>query len=140
MTPRTYTLAEAADVLRIPPRTLRKALDDYSLCRKIGRHVLLTQSDIDALLEAARCRSGSENAKDPRFPAFSDFSNCSSMQLNAERHQNMQIKAGKIRAVMFTGRSPMGGIPHQHSKDAKSRPRNKENAIRGVHTDHQNGD
>lgn len=70
MTARTYTLAEAAEILRIPARTLRKALDDYSLCRKIGRHVLLTQSDMDDLLEAAKCRSGSENAKDRRTGTF----------------------------------------------------------------------
>ncbi|MCK9994595.1 MAG: hypothetical protein Dbin4_03115 [Alphaproteobacteria bacterium] len=60
MTTVTYTLEEAAAKLQVSARTLRKALDDHNLCRKIGRHVRLTQSDIDAVLEAAKCRHFSE--------------------------------------------------------------------------------
>ena len=50
-----YTLAEAAEKMRLKPRTLAKFAQERGLCSLRGRVILFRESDLVANWEAMRC-------------------------------------------------------------------------------------
>jgi hypothetical protein len=51
---RIYTLEEAAEKMRLKPRTLAKFAQDRGLCSVRGRAILFIESDLVAIWEAMR--------------------------------------------------------------------------------------
>ena len=61
-----YTLAEAADHLRLTNRGVAKIAKQHGLCMVRGRDILFTDSDIEAIKDILRCPSNSSNGKTAR--------------------------------------------------------------------------
>lgn len=52
--PNLHTLHEAADIMKLKPRTLAKAARKIGACSVFGRDILLSDEDIQAVWEANR--------------------------------------------------------------------------------------
>ncbi len=50
-----YTLQEAAEKMRLKPRTLAKFAQERGICSVRGRAILFSEGDLVALWEAMRC-------------------------------------------------------------------------------------
>lgn len=57
-----YTLAEAAEHLRMTNRGVAKIAKRHGLCLVNGRNILLTGKDIEAIKDVLRCPSNSTSA------------------------------------------------------------------------------
>jgi hypothetical protein len=60
---RCYTVAEAADSLRVSTTTLRALLKVHPYCAKVGRKIIISPPDLAGLYEAMACPSTSSGTK-----------------------------------------------------------------------------
>lgn len=90
---KVYTLAEAAEYLRLTNRGVAKIAKQHGLCMVRGRDILFTDKDIDAIKDVLRCPSNSISAaRSGGSPALSMDKLSASLLAQSKKKSRKQSK------------------------------------------------
>ena len=95
---RVYTLQEAAEYLRMKPRSVAKVAKRHGLCTINGRDLLFSDSDVLQVWDAMRCKADTSSSFSVRAPKTSTTAVLSEERLFSKLREQTTRKPQKRSA------------------------------------------